>query len=57
MGGRKRFFHQLRYGQSKCFRCGRKFRKDEHKYYMYPPMLGGEQVCAECKEKEIEVTE
>ena len=50
--GRKRFFHQLRYGQSRCFRCGRKFRKNENKYYMYPPLVGGEQVCAECKSKE-----
>ena len=52
MGGRRRFFHSLLHGQSRCFRCGRKFRKDEHKYYMYPPLLGGEQVCAECKAKE-----
>ena len=50
--GRKRFFHQLQHGQSRCFLCGRKFRRGEEKFYMYPPLVGGEQVCAECKAKE-----
>lgn len=52
MIGRKRFFHQLQHGQSRCFRCGRKFRRNEAKFYMYPPLVGGERVCAECKAKE-----
>ena len=55
MIARKRFFRELKYGQSKCFRCGHKFRKDEPKFYMYPPFVGGEQVCKECKRKESEV--
>ena len=50
--GKKRYFYELKYGQSRCFRCGHKFGKDEHKFFMYPPLVGGEQVCAKCKQKE-----
>ena len=50
--GRKRFFHQLKFGQSRCFRCGHRFLKNEEKFFMYPPLVGGEQVCRMCKEKE-----
>ena len=56
MRARKRFFSELRNGKSRCFRCGRRFRKNERKFFMWPPLVGGEQVCAECKAKEREVT-
>ena len=52
MRARKRFFSELRNGKSRCFRCGRRFRKNERKFFMWPPLVGGEQVCAECKAKE-----
>ena len=57
MAGRKRFFRELVHGKSRCFRCGHKFKKNESKFFAYPPLVGGEQVCAECKRKEREVSD
>ena len=50
----KRHFHQLKYGQSRCFRCGHRFGRNEKKFFPWPPITGVEQVCAECKAKERE---
>lgn len=41
-------------GSPTCFRCGHKFGMNEARFYLYPPVLGGERVCATCKKKESE---
>lgn len=52
MKARKRFFSELRNGKPRCFRFGRRLRKNERKFLMWPPLVGGEQVCADCKATE-----
>jgi hypothetical protein len=49
---RKRYFRELVNGKPTCFRCGHRFKKNDRKFYMYPPLVGGEQVCEACKRKE-----
>jgi len=40
------------HGTPYCWCCKRRFKKNEPKFLMYPPVLGGESVCASCKAKE-----
>ena len=49
--GRKRYFRQLLHGASRCWKCGHKFGRNEKRFYLYPPVLGGEQICEVCKSK------
>lgn len=45
------------HGTPTCWRCGHRFKKNEPKFLMWPPVLGGESVCVDCKAKESEVAE
>ena len=49
----KQWVRMMKHGANRCWRCGRRFKRNEERFRMYPPVLGGECVCKECKEKEV----
>ena len=48
----KQWVRMMKHGANRCWRCGSRFKRNEEKFRMYPRVLGGECVCADCNTKE-----